>query len=63
MAIELPEKFEHAVQNAADEWLETGGMDCDSRRTFIEKRVIRDQEKSPKLACQKAAEGILFQWW
>jgi len=49
MPIELPEKFEKIVVNAAEEWLETRGMTRDELRSFIEKRVIRDREKSPKV--------------
>ncbi len=49
MSIELPKKFENIVVNAADEWLETRGMTRDQLRSFIEKRVIRDREKSPKV--------------
>ena len=49
MSVELPEKFETLVVNAADEWLETRGMTRDQLRAFIGKRVIRDQEHSPKV--------------
>lgn len=49
MSVELPEKFENIVVNAADSWLETRGMTRDQLRGFIEKRVIRDQELSPKI--------------
>jgi len=49
MPIELPEKFEKIVVNAAEKWLETRGMTRDELRSFIEKRVIRDREKSPKV--------------
>ena len=49
MAVELPEKFENIVVNAADKWLETRGMTRDELRSFIEKRVIRDIELSPKI--------------
>ena len=49
MAIELPEKFEKIVVNATEEWLETRGKTRDQLRSFIEKRVIRDREKSPKV--------------
>jgi len=49
MAIELPEKFEKIVVNATEEWLETRGMTRDKLRSFIEKRVIRDREKAPKV--------------
>ena len=49
MPIELPEKFEKVVVNATEEWLETRGKTRDQPRNFIEKRVIRDREKSPKV--------------
>ena len=49
MSVELPEKFEHVVVNAADEWLATRGMTREQLRTFIENRVIRDREHSPKI--------------
>ena len=49
MPIELPEKFEKIVVNATEEWLETRGKTRDQLRSFIEKRVIRDHEKSPKV--------------
>ena len=49
MSVILPEKFEKIVINAADNWLETRGMTREQLRSFIEKRVIRDQEKSPKV--------------
>ncbi len=49
MSVELPEKFENVVVNAADKWLETRGMTRDELRTFIERRVIRDRENSPKI--------------
>ncbi len=49
MAIELPEKFEKIVVNATEEWLETRGKTRDQLRSFIENRVIRDREKSPKV--------------
>ena len=48
MPIALPEKFEKIVVNATEEWLETRGKTRDQLRSFIEKRVIRDREKSPK---------------
>tara|TARA_Y100000588_G_scaffold386900_1_gene483473 strand:+ start:355 stop:627 length:273 start_codon:yes stop_codon:yes gene_type:complete len=48
MSVELPKKFESIVVNAADEWLETRGMTREQLRSFIEKRVIRDNELSPK---------------
>ena len=49
MPIELPEKFEKIVVNATEEWLETRGKKRDQLRSFIEKRVIRDRENSPKV--------------
>ena len=49
MAIKLPDKFENVVQNASQEWLDVRGKTRDELRKFIEKRVIRDQEKSPKV--------------
>ena len=49
MPIELPEKFEKIVVNATEEWLKTRGKTRDQLRSFIEKRVIRDREKSPKV--------------
>ena len=49
MPIELPEKFEKIVVTATEEWLETRGKTRDQLRSFIEKRVIRDREKSPKV--------------
>ena len=49
MPIELPEKFEKVVVNATEEWLETRGMTRDELRRFIEKRVIRARENSPKV--------------
>ena len=49
MPIELPEKFENIVVNATEEWLETRGKTRDQLRSFIEKRVIRDRETSPKV--------------
>lgn len=49
MSVKLPEKFENIVVNAKDKWLETRGMTRDQLRGFIEKRIIRDQEKSPKV--------------
>ena len=49
MSVELPKKFENIVVNAADKWLKTRGMTRDQLRSFIEKRVIRDNELSPKL--------------
>ena len=49
MPIELPEKFEQVVRNAPDQYLETRGMTRDQLRAFIEKRVIRDRDKSPKV--------------
>ena len=49
MSIELPEKFEKIVVSATEEWLETRGKTRDQLRSFIEKRVIRDRENSPKV--------------
>ena len=49
MTIELPEKFEQIVVNATEEWLETRGKTRNQLRSFIEKRVIRDRQKSPKV--------------
>jgi hypothetical protein len=49
MATELPEKFERIVQDSTVEWLEKRGMTRDQLRSFIEKRVIRDNELSPKV--------------
>ena len=49
MSIELPEKFERIVQDSTVEWLEKRGMTRDELRSFIEKRVIRDNELSPKV--------------
>ena len=49
MPIELPEKFEKIVVSATKEWLETRDKTRDQLRSFIEKRVIRDRENSPKV--------------
>ena len=49
MSVELPEKFENIVVNATDEWLETRGKTRDELRRFIEKRVVNDREKAPKV--------------
>lgn len=49
MAVKLPDKFEHVVNNATQEWLDTRGKTREQLRSFIEARVIRDQEKSPKV--------------
>ena len=49
MSVELPEKFEEIVVNATDEWLETRGKTRDELRRFIEKRVLNDREKAPKV--------------
>jgi hypothetical protein len=49
MLVEQPKKFENIVINAADKWLETRGMTRDQLRSFIEKRVIRDRKKAPKV--------------
>ncbi len=49
MSVELPAKFEAIVVNATQEWLDTRGLTRDQLRAFIEKRVIRDREKAPKV--------------
>jgi len=49
VAVQLPEKFEAIVVNASEKWLETRGLTRDQLRSFIEKRVIKDREKSPKV--------------
>jgi len=49
MAVELPEKFENVVNNASQEWLDTRGKTREGLRKFIEARIIRDREKSPKV--------------
>ncbi|MGY8999164.1 MAG: hypothetical protein ACKVIK_04525 [Rhodospirillales bacterium] len=49
MLVEQPKKFKNIVINAADKWLETRGMTRDQLRSFIEKRVIRDRKKAPKV--------------
>lgn len=49
MSIELPEKFESIIQNSTEEWLKKRGKTRDELRAFIEKRVLRDREKSPKV--------------
>ena len=49
MAIELPEKFENVVNNASQEWLDTRGKTREELRKFIEARVVRDRDKSPKV--------------
>lgn len=49
MAIKLPDKFENVVNNASQEWLDTRGKTREQLRKFIEARVVRDQEKSPKV--------------
>ena len=49
MPIELPAKFEKVVVNATEEWLKTRGLTRDQLRRFIEKRVIRDKEKTPRV--------------
>lgn len=36
--------------NATDEWLKTRGKTRDELRLFIEKRVINDREKAPKIS-------------
>ena len=49
MPVQLPEKFEAIVVNGTQQWLDTRGMTRDQLRTFIEARVTRDREKSPKV--------------
>ncbi|OED36003.1 hypothetical protein AB833_28990 [Chromatiales bacterium (ex Bugula neritina AB1)] len=49
MAIKIPEKFENVVKNASQEWLDTRGKTREQLRSFIEARVVRDQDKSPKV--------------
>ena len=49
MAVQLPDKFENIVVNAKQKWLDTRGMTRDELRSFIEKRVLRDQQHSPKV--------------
>ena len=49
MSIELPDKFEKIVVESSDEWLKTRGKTRDELRRFIEKRVINDREKAPKV--------------
>ena len=49
MTIELPEKFEQIIVNSTQEWLDTRGTTRDELRKFIEGRVIRDQEKAPRV--------------
>ncbi len=49
MSVQLPEKFEHIVVNATEEWLDTRGLTRDKLRKFIEGRVTRDLEISPKV--------------
>ena len=49
MSAQLPEKFEAIVVNATKEWLDTRGLTRDQLRSFIEARVIRDRDKSPKV--------------
>jgi len=49
MAIELPEKFEWMIANATDEWYATREMTPETLRTFMEQRVINDDEKAPKV--------------
>lgn len=48
MAVELPEKFEQTIANMSDEWFETREMTRQDLRSFMEKRVLRDQ-RSPKV--------------
>ena len=59
MAIDLPEKFENIVVNATEEWLEKRGKTRDELRSFIEKRVLRDQEKSPKVGDAAPALSLI----
>ncbi len=49
MSVELPAKFEAIVVNSTQEWLDTRGLTRDQLRKFIEKRVIRDRENTPKV--------------
>lgn len=49
MSVQLPEKFEAIVVNAKPEWLAARDLTRDQLRTFIEGRVIRDRERSPKV--------------
>ena len=49
MSVPLPEKFENIVVNAKQEWLDTRGMTRDELRSFIEARIVRDMENSPKV--------------
>lgn len=49
MGIKLPEKFENVVNNASQEWLDTRGKTREQLRKFIEARIVRDNEKSPKV--------------
>jgi hypothetical protein len=37
------------VGDSSDEWLETRGKTRDELRSFIEKRVLNDREKAPKV--------------
>ena len=64
MPVELPAKAENTVVNAPDHWLETRGITRDSLRSFIEGRVTRDLEKSPKVGekapdieCERLADN------
>ena len=49
MTVKLPEKFESIVVNATQQWLDTRGMTREQLRLFIEARVVRDRQKSPKV--------------
>lgn len=48
MPVELPEKFEKIIVNASQDWLDTRGTTRDKLRSFIEGRILRDKEISPK---------------
>ena len=58
MLIVLPEKFEKIVVASSDEWLETRGKTRDELRRFIEKGVLNDREKAPKVG-EKAIKFII----
>ena len=45
----LPDKMEETLRNATDEWLETRGFTRDELRGHMERRVERDQAKSPNV--------------
>lgn len=49
MSVRLPEKFEAIVVNSSEEWLDTRGLSRDQLRSFIEARVIKDRNNSPKV--------------